>query len=631
MLITALFLAAAHSPAALQPAQTVAEPLNATQDTSMEWPSAEVWPFSADAPIATGAYGEGAKRKGVGPKLEDGKLTVLEPWWKLDTSVGLPSSGDSAARKIAIDFTLEMQVGCEGAGFAWLDTNLFGSEGAPPLPAPSPEWRVAPRSDVPVVAEPNDDASADVNAEDSTDASGAAGDEMSAAEFAAMAFLDRLAFAGGDAHGGWEAPNYAGSLGFGFDARNPWTEEPFRGSGNIHHRPEHEISIHWDGAERFKKTTEIDFRDGEAHKVHIEVEYVPGGAYIDLTLDAEVVFERWFLAGAEAYAGRAAFGGRNAETAGWATVDDLTITRADAFPGGFPEPRVVTAIDHQLNDAGAHETRGTATLPDDLSGYERILLTLRLEEPEKGYDPWDRLAHLYVQDEALGRVELLRYITPYDRGGEWTLDVTDMAPVLTGERTFLQRCETYASGWLVTVELSLYPRPEEWPVGPEPYRVERLWEGKCIVGNPDNPTTNFFVPRTLALDPETLAVNVRTAVTGHGMYPNTDNAAEFMPLDRTLTVGGDAHTTTLWKTDNYLNPIRPQGGTWKYDRAGWAPGDIVPPWQVRATGAALAGDSLEIKYDVAEYLNEGRGQTWEPFHQVASYAVLYRTPNADSK
>ena len=85
MLITALFLAAAHSPAALQPAQTVAEPLNATQDTSMEWPSAEVWPFSADAPIATGAYGEGAKRKGVGPKLEDGKLTVLEPWWKLDT------------------------------------------------------------------------------------------------------------------------------------------------------------------------------------------------------------------------------------------------------------------------------------------------------------------------------------------------------------------------------------------------------------------------------------------------------------------------------------------------------------------------------------------------------------------
>lgn len=629
MLISALFLAAVLSPADLQPEPTATQ--DAQWDTSSQWPHMEVWTFDEDRPIATSAFGEGAKRKNVGPKIEDGKLTVLEPWWKLDTSVGLPALGDPPANKLWIDFALEMQVGCEGAGFAWLDTALFGSEGAPPLPAPSPEWRVSPRSDVPLVAEPRDDASADVTAENSTDASGAAGDEPSAAEIAASAWTEMLAFAGGDAHGGWEAPNFAGSLGFGFDARNPWTEEPFRGSGNIHHRPEHEISIHWDGVERFKKTTEIDFRDGEAHKVHIEIEYVPGGAFIDMTLDAEVVFERWFLAGAEAYAGRAAFGGRNAETAGWATVDELTITRDSTNPEGFPEPLVVTAIDQQLNNNGAHETRGTATLPDDLSGYERILLTLRLEEPAEGYDPWDRLAHLYVQDETLGRVELLRYITPYDRGGEWTLDVTDMAPVLTGERTFLQRCETYASGWLVSVELSLYPRPEGWPVGPEAYRVERLWEGKCIVGNPDNPPTNFFVPRTLALDPETVAVKVLTAVTGHGMYPNTDNAAEFMPLDRTLSLGGDAHTTTLWKTDNYLNPIRPQGGTWKYDRAGWAPGDIVPPWQVRATDAALTSETLEITYTVAEYLNEGRGQTWEPFHQVASYAVLYRAPATATK
>src|SRR3712207_7924990 len=53
----------------------------------------------------------------------------------------------------------------------------------------------------------------------------------------------------------------------------------------------------------------------------------------------------------------------------------------------------------------------------------------------------------------------------------------------------------------------------------------------------------------------------------------------FMPSKRTLTVTGNATQKTwdniLWKTDNYLNPCRPQGGTWKYDRAGWAPGDIV--------------------------------------------------------
>lgn len=549
----------------------------APADPAVTLPAAHVETFDDDPGIAASAFGEGAKRKNVGPKIADGQLVVLEPWWKLDTSVGLPAPQAQGARNLDVEFQMTMELGGEGAGFAWLDVAQFGTEGAAPLPEPSPECRVE-RED-------------------------------------------------GSAHGGWEAPNFAGSLGFGFDARNPPTNEPFRGSGNIHHRPEHEVSIHWDGVERFKKTTTTDFRDGAAHAVRVGVEFVPGGAFIDLWLDEERVFERYFLAGATPYAGRAAFGGRNAETAGSLTVDDLRIEQSDLFDvaeGGFPAPLVVTAIDHQLNDAGAHETRGSATLPDDLAGFERILLTLRLEEPEKGFDPWDRLAHLYVEDAALGRVELLRYITPYDRGGVWTLDVTDLGPVLTGARDFVQRCETYAAGWVVTVELAFYPRPEALPARPFAYRLERLWEGKCIVGNPDNPPTGFFAPRTLTLDDETTAVEVRTAVTGHGMYPNTDNAAEFMPLDRTLTIGGAAHTNTLWKTDNYLNPIRPQGGTWKYDRAGWAPGDIVPPWEVAAPAAALEGDTLEVTYAVAPYLNEGRGQTWEPFHQIASYAVFFR-------
>ena len=426
-------------------------------------------------------------------------------------------------------------------------------------------------------------------------------------------------------HGGWEAPNFAGSLGIGFDARNPWTSEPFRGSGNIHHRPEHEISIHWDGVERFKKTTTTDFRDEEAREVHLVVEYVPGGAFVDLSLGDEQVFDRWFLAGAEPYSGRAAFGGRNAETAGWATVDDLELTLSDRFDPtagpGFPAPERFLAIDRQLNDQNNHATSGSTTLPYDLSGYERVLLTLRLDEPEAGFDPWDRLAHVYVTDERLGEVEVLRYITPYDKGGVWTLDVTDLKPVLTGERAFTQRCGTYGAGWLVSVELALYPRPEGTAPRPEPYRLERLWEGKCVVGDPERPPAAFFPPARVAIDEHTVLARVNTVVTGHGMSPNQDNAAEFMPLGRTLTVDGVAHANELWKTDNYLNPCRPQGGTWKYDRAGWAPGDIVPPWSV---DCVPLGDELLVTYALDPYVNGNRGQTWDPFHQVTSYAVLYR-------
>ena len=110
------------------------------------------------------------------------------------------------------------------------------------------------------------------------------------------------------------------------------------------------------------------------------------------------------------------------------------------------------------------------------------------------------------------------------------------------------------------------------------------------------------------------------------MLPNTDNAAEFMPLGRTLTVNGESFRNVLWKTDNYLNPCRPQGGTWKYDRAGWAPGDVVRPWEVEVTHLITDARELRVEYALDPYVNEARGQTWAPFHRTESQVVLYRTP-----
>ena len=76
------------------------------------------------------------------------------------------------------------------------------------------------------------------------------------------------------------------------------------------------------------------------------------------------------------------------------------------------------------------------------------------------------------------------------------------------------------------------------------------------------------MPRDVALPDWAVGARLRAVVTGHGMSPNSGNAAEFMPLGRTLTLDGVAHHDVLWKDDNDLNPCRPQGGTWKYDRAG---------------------------------------------------------------
>jgi hypothetical protein len=250
---------------------------------------------------------------------------------------------------------------------------------------------------------------------------------------------------------------------------------------------------------------------------------------------------------------------------------------------------------------------------------------LRLDKPETRFDPWDRTAHVWIFDEDGQRYELLRYITPYHRGHVWQVDVSDFRPLLQGERKLVQQCGTQGEGWVVTVSFDFYPGPAERYATD----VVSLWSGAPEIGNPDKPVRDFYQPRSVALgevagDVRVTGAKVRLVVTGHGMSPNANNAAEFMPIGRTLRVNDESFRNVLWKTDNYLNPCRPQGGTWKYDRAGWAPGDVVRPWEVDVSHLLAGGGELEIAYTLDPYINENRGRTWAPSHVTEAQLILYR-------
>ena len=80
----------------------------------------------------------------------------------------------------------------------------------------------------------------------------------------------------------------------------------------------------------------------------------------------------------------------------------------------------------------------------------------------------------------------------------------------------------------------------------------------------------------------------------------------------------------LWKTDVYLNPCRPQGGTWKFDRSGWAPGSKVEPWVLDVQRAFVFGETVTIEYELDEYTNDGRGETWAPHHWTDAVIVFYK-------
>jgi len=500
------------------------------------------------------ATGEAVKRKG-GPKVEDGKLVLLESWWRSTAVAAFPAVSDERFRVVEARWTLTMNTGTDGAGFLWLDTVAYGGQGAAPALA------------------------------------------------------------------AWEAPSQARSFGLGFDALNPPNRDPFRGSGNVYDRPQHELSLHFDGKEIVKRTTPEDFRDEKPHVVVLRIEFVVGGAEVSVSIDDAAVYDRYFIPGMTTYVGRAVFGAHNGETAGDVLIDDFSVTCREPTPRP-PSPVSVTAIDRAINDKDHHKNAAWISFPDETDRFGRIICTLRLDEPEGGFDPWDRAAAVYVYGDDGERFELIRYITPYDRGYEWHVDVTDFRPLLSGRRKIEQACATYASGWLVTVRFDFHPGK----VDRLAYRLVNLWSGSPEIGNPDKPVEAFYTPKSLELDSQTSSAKFRMVVTGHGMLPNTDNAGEFMPLERTLTVNGKPFTNRLWKEDNYLNPCRPQGGTWKYDRAGWAPGDVVTPWEIDLTEFVQAGGKLELSYRLEDYVNEARGQTWAPTHQTEAIVVFYRKP-----
>ncbi len=515
--------------------------------------------YALDNPDAPSSFkanvtGEAEQRKAV-PKIADGRLYLLESWWKSTASIAFPAPTDTTTRVVEVSWKLVMNTGTEGAGFAWLNVEKYGQEG-----------------EAPKIEE-------------------------------------------------WEAPSIPACLGVGFDASDPANRDPFRGSGNAYDRPQHEVSLHWDAAEIVKRTTTMDFRDETPHDVRVRVEFVPGGADASVWIDGTVIFDRYFIPSATAYVGRPAFGARNGETAGDTWIEGLNIECEHPIPA--PEPPVtVMAIDHKLNDAEHPKSEAVVDFPDNTDRFARIICTLRLDRPETRFDPWDRLAEISVYDDDGERFEILRYITPYHRGHEWKVDVTDYRPLLRGKRRIEQVCSTQGEGWVVTVGFDFYPGTTDRLA----YKVINLWSGSPEIGNPDEPVDAFYAPKIVPLDQQTASAKVRTVVTGHGMSPNTDNAAEFMSIGRTLTINGQSFRNVLWKTDNYLNPCRPQGGTWKYDRAGWAPGDVVRPWEVDVTSLIGTGRVLNIGYKLDPYVNEARGQTWAPFHKTESQVILYHKP-----
>ena len=409
----------------------------------------------------------------------------------------------------------------------------------------------------------------------------------------------------------WEAPNLKGTFAVGLDTFNPPTSHWFNEFGNIHDRPEREISLHWDGKELLKLLSPIEFRDGKPHTLALQLRYVVGGVHATLKLDGSVLVRERFFAGPTPYEARPAFGGRTGGTATVMKLDDVRVRYAQK--GTFDAPKRVRTFDGVVLHGKNRKTKAAFDLPDALS--RRIICNLTLEPGPGGWDKWDKSAAIYVFKDGQ-RYEIVRYITPYKRTWTWKVDVTDYQSLLRGKTTLglyadsWQKQEEPLKGFKVTVDFDIFPgKPTR-----EAYQVINLWNKTYEFGNEPDKIAEAFPMITHTIDAAARGGKLRFMVTGHG------NFGEFTAADRTVVFGGKEFRNRLWKEDCYLNPVRPQSGTWKFDRAGWAPGDVVTPWDIQVSNLLKPGAEARILYRPAPF----RGMRGKASHWIESQLILYR-------
>jgi hypothetical protein len=428
----------------------------------------------------------------------------------------------------------------------------------------------------------------------------------------------------------WVEPNLRGTFAVGIDVHDPKDEEMFSAKGNYRGEPEREVSLHWDGREIVKRCAQAEFRgdwvDGE-----ILVHHVVGGAEVSVQLGPAKVYDRTFIPGFLPYEARLAIGaGTSADATTELDVKDL---RCEETEPAHPRraPLHFDVFNHVLTDNSKVAFDKEVDLPPASWEFGRVILTLDIHDAGPGWDEWDRNGEVSIFDAAGARRGIVPFITSYRTECHWAVDVTQFRPWLQGKTRIEVAAGTtfYKNrGFMMSVALDFYHgRPEL-----EPYRIEPIWTGIAVYQSEENRFRDFFAPKTVSIDKDAKAARLFVTTTGHSQV------GEFTPSTRTIVFRPDVDAPaeqrfegTLWKDDCYLNPNRPQFGTWKFSRAGWAPGDVVHPWWIDLSGALQPGKTAELRYEPGAYdfgtdPKPPQEEINKATQVVRAYLILYRAP-----
>lgn len=214
--------------------------------------------------------------------------------------------------------------------------------------------------------------------------------------------------------------------------------------------------------------------------------------------------------------------------------------------------------------------------------------------------------------------QIQNYVTPYGIGLDlgpdgfrWIYDVTDYEPILH------DTVEISAGNQQELIDLKFV-----FIKGTPPRNVEKfetIWLGDYQHSDIANDVVMQAVDRTLESNASQFIVRTRT--TGH-WFGGFENCAEFCPKTHHIKVNGtQTHSWLNWKKCAN-NPVKSQGGTWVYDRAGWCPGTFADTYDHDITDYVTPGANTSIDYGMQTTAGGMEGN-----YRVTVQLMQYSAPN----
>ncbi len=308
--------------------------------------------------------------------------------------------------------------------------------------------------------------------------------------------------------------------------------------------------------------------------------------------------------------------------------------------------RDVRTLEEDMILFGGQNSRwlyATYELPQFVGTYEPILADFWVTCPEidGGCDDWDRKAWVEVKAPDGTWVEIIRYITPYGRGCEHSIDLTDYASLLQGRVEFRVFIDTWGTGgWNVNLLLKYNLGLAEYPYT----QIDPLWRGTFDFGNYANLQPMGTVRHDFAANAE--MAKLKLVTTGHGwdVNFNTGNAAEFYAAVHHIDVNESHSFEQDLLIDCSPNPdgCQPQAGTYQFNRAGWCPGMIAPVFEYDFTPFIAEGQAVVQYIFDEEYVDlchpnhpdcvtgetcSNCNQGFNPHYEIAGNLITYsKTP-----